>query len=243
MLAGERGPLFVGDWDAPVFLHFALPAAILQPHCAFPLDLWEGEAVVSLVAFTMRRFRFARGGRLGAWACWLLREQRFLNLRTYVEVSGEPGISFLAEWISDWFQTRIGPTLYGLPYHWGRHDFWHDPHSRWWSGQVESRGAGGGKFCYEVAAASQPWASATSGSRDEFLLERHTCFLAGRSRERFFRIWHPPWPQVEAAAQIGADDLLRKFAPWWGEARLIGANVSPGVHDVWMGRPQRLRQR
>ncbi len=230
--------MFFGDWDAPVFLHFALPAGALQPHCAFPLDLWEDEAVVSLVAFTMRRFRFARGGCLGAWACWPFREQEFLNLRTYVRVNGEPGISFLAEWNSDWLQTRLGPALYGLPYHWGRHEFRHAPDCPRWRGRVQSREAGGGEFGYQVTAATEGRAPAPPGSRDEFLLERHTCFLAGRGRERFFRIWHPPWPQAEASAWIEEDDLLQKFAPWWEETRLIGANVSPGVRDVWMGRPQ-----
>ena len=194
---------------------------------------------MSLVAFTMRRFRFARGGCLGAGACWPFREQKFLNLRTYVRVNGEPGISFLAEWISDWLQTQLGPVLYGLPYHWGRHDFRHGPDSTDWNGRVRSRATDGAEFRYEAVPVKSEWAPVTAGSRDEFLLERHTCFLAGQGRERFFRIWHPPWPQTAAAAQIHADGLLRKFAPWWGEARLIGANVSPGVRDVWMGRPQR----
>ena len=27
--------------------------------------------------------------------------------------------------------------------------------------------------------------------------------------------------------------------PWFADAKLIGANYSPGAHDVWMGRPHR----
>ena len=50
----------------------------------FPLDLHEGRAFVSLVAFTMRDLAPRRGGR---WTSWLLRPiatHEFLNVRTYV---------------------------------------------------------------------------------------------------------------------------------------------------------------
>lgn len=239
-LETEPAPLFLGDWIAPMFLHFAVPADVLQPHCAFPLDLWEGEAAVSLVAFTMSRFRFARGGRLGAWLCAPFREMQFLNLRAYVVVNGEPGITFLSEWVSNWLHVQVGPFTHGLPYRWGGHDFRHPQEAGCWSGRVFARGGGAGELRYTVHAQSDDRGPAAAGSFDEFLLERHTCYLHRGNRGQMFRIWHPSWPQAAATAKIEADSLLSGTAPWWDQARLVGANVSPGVREVWMGRPRRI---
>ncbi len=54
-------------------------------------------AWVSLVAFTMRRFRCAAFGRLGEKLLRWPSDQRLLNVRTYVKVREEPAICFLAE--------------------------------------------------------------------------------------------------------------------------------------------------
>jgi hypothetical protein len=43
---------------------------------------------VSVVAFAMRRLRFARGGKFSEWLCRPVATQRFLNLRTYVRPRG-----------------------------------------------------------------------------------------------------------------------------------------------------------
>lgn len=195
---------------------------------------------MSLVAFRMRRFRFARGGWLGEWLCWPIREQCLLNLRSYVCVAGEPGITFLSEWVSDPMQVPLGPLLYGLPYRWGRHSYQHEPSAGCWSGQVTSRPGEADELRYCVSVKDTGFAPSRAGSRDEFLLERHTCFLRGRGRGRRFRIWHEPWAQQAVKAEMGEDSLLRHFAPWWRETRFMGANISPGVRDVWMGRPRML---
>lgn len=238
LLQSEPGPLFLGDWAKPVFLHFAVPAAALQPHTPFPLDCWNGEAVVSLVAFSMCRMRFAGCERLSELLLWPFREQHFLNLRAYVTVNGEPGITFLTEWISNWTQAQLGPRLYTVPYRWGRHEFDHDPVRRKWEGRVAEHGDAG-EFRYRVKAPDVAYEPSTAGGFAEFVLERHTCFLSGHGRERLFRIWHPPWMQATAEAEVLEDSLLRRAASWWPAARLIGTHVSTGASDVWMGRPQK----
>lgn len=222
-----------------MFLHFAVPAPLLQAATPFPLETWHGEAVVTLVVFTMRRMRFARCERLSEVLLWPFREQLFLNLRTYVRVGDEPGITFLTEWISSWIQAQLGPRLYGLPYRWGRHEFAHDPVRVRWAGRVTDR-AGAGAFQYLVTGLVQNFAPANPGSFAEFALERHTCFLDGARRRRCFRIWHPPWPLAAADVEIRDDSLLRACAPWWSATRFLGGHVSPGVTDVWMGRPLAL---
>src|SRR5438094_123782 len=62
-LLSVRGePLLLSDWDRALFMHFEVDASALQAELPFTLDLREGKAYVSLVAFTMRRMR-PRSGR------------------------------------------------------------------------------------------------------------------------------------------------------------------------------------
>ena len=55
-----KRPLFLADWLDATFIHFALPPETLRPFVPFPLDVFDGEAFVSLVAFTQQRLRPAR---------------------------------------------------------------------------------------------------------------------------------------------------------------------------------------
>src|SRR3712207_4485367 len=81
-LMREGAPLFRGGWLRAVFIHFAVDPARLQPLIPYELDLFGGEAYVSLVAFTLD------GMRLGALPHWICRRLlravspcRFLNVR------------------------------------------------------------------------------------------------------------------------------------------------------------------
>ncbi|MBI3882547.1 MAG: DUF2071 domain-containing protein, partial [Verrucomicrobia bacterium] len=103
----------------------------------------------------------------------------------------------------------------------------------------ETKGAGSGfvpsvSFC---SNSSSPFVPCAAGSFDEWLMERYTAFTHHRGRSRFFRVWHEPWPQARAEARITRMDLLTERWPLFRDARLVGANFSPGVRGVWMGRP------
>lgn len=119
-------PLFLADWDDVAFVHYAVDPAALQPLVPFELDLFEGRAYVSLVAFTQRHLRPRTGGALAALAATPLASHPFLNVRTYVRHNGEPGIYFLCEWIPNRLAALVGPPLYGLPYRLGRLRYQYD---------------------------------------------------------------------------------------------------------------------
>src|SRR6266478_4990920 len=84
-------PLFRADWRDVLFVHYSIDADVLAPHLPFELDLFEGRAWLSLVAFTQARFRPAFGGRLGEWLMRPVATHGFLNLRTYVRGGGASG--------------------------------------------------------------------------------------------------------------------------------------------------------
>ncbi len=233
-LPGE--PLFLADWERVLFIHYEVNAAALQSEVPFEIDLWEGRALVSLVAFTMRRLRPRRGGRISAWPFKPIATHAFLNARTYVKHEGEPGIYFMTEWLPNRLSVLLGPLVYGLPYRFARINYRHAYEQGALEGRVEAPGRKG-RFAHQARLSSNmPFKSCQPDSLDEFLLERYTAFTSRGSARRFFRIWHPPWRQVPVTVSVGDDTLLTETWPWFMEARLMGANYSPGFRDVWMGR-------
>lgn len=218
-------------------IHFEVDAGDLQRDVPFELDLRDGCAFVSLVAFTMRGMRPRLGGRFAAWLMRPIATHEFLNVRTYVRHRDETGIHFMAEWLSNPLAVRLGPVTFGLPYHYGKISYLHD----WRGGELRGRvidAASGTELIYRAKLASPTrFKSCTADSLNEWLMERYAAFTCRRNTRRFFRVWHPPWPQCEADVELGAISLLTRYWPWFSDAQFTGANFSPGFRDVWMGRP------
>lgn len=237
MLRAPGEPLFYANWDHALMIHYEADPDVLQSCVPFELDLRDGRAFVSLVAFTLRRMRPRRGGRIGEWLLKPIATHEFLNVRTYVRANDEPGIFFLVEWLSNRLSVPLGPPVFGLPYRYGRIDYLHERPIQEISGRVEARG---GSFSYRGKTASIELAPCEPGSLTEFLMERYTAFTQpGHRRPKLFRVWHEPWPQTPLNIEVTASDLLAVTGEWWNTAEYIGANYSPGV-DVWMGLPHRL---
>jgi hypothetical protein len=240
MLGVKGEPLFYGDWLRAVFIHYEVDAEILRREIPFELDLHEGRAYLSLVAFTLRDMRPRIGGKLAALAFRPIATHEFLNVRTYVKHNGETGIYFLAEWLSNPLSVYLGPPLFGLPYRFGRLHYEHNHEEGEIRGLVTDKSASARLEYFSEINPATRFAPCDAGSLDEFLLERYTAFTAHGSRRRFFRIWHPPWPQAPISINVMDLSLLTETWPWFRQARVVGANFSPGIEKVWMGRPQRL---
>jgi uncharacterized protein YqjF (DUF2071 family) len=238
ILSHSGEPLFLADWMRVLMIHFEVDAEALQRTVPYQLDLRDGRAFVSLVAFTMEKMRPRHGGKLGAWLCRPIATHDFLNVRTYVRHGGEPGIHFLAEWLSSWLAVKLGPTTFGLPYRHGRINYEHNWSNRSIRGQVVDARTNA-RFAYraDFETGTPNFVPCENGSLDEWLMERYTAFNCVGGRQKFFRIWHPPWPQREAKVELQDLSLLRKNWPWFADARVVGANFSHGLEAVWMGRP------
>jgi hypothetical protein len=229
-------PLFLGSWSDVVFVHFEIDPAVFQPLIPFPLELRDGQAWVSLVAFTLRRMRIGFAEKATEWLMRPVSEHGFLNLRTYVRCGSESGIYFMAEWLSNALPVPLGRPFFGLPYHFAKNEYHHceDPIR----GQVTE---GSKQFRYHAAPQDdEPPAPCLEGSLDEFLLERYTAFTHWHDFNRMFRVWHNPWAVKPLDLAVDELTLLDKAGPWIHEARFAGAHWSPGADDVWMGHPQRL---
>ena len=240
LLAARGEPLLIADWHRVLMLHVEVEPAILQQIVPFPLDRWEGRTFVSLVAFTLRGLRPRFGGAPAAWLFKPIATHHFLNVRTYVVVKNEPGIHFLAEWLSNRLAVRLGPPTFALPYRQGRIAYHHDWTKGMLSGSVEDS-LSGRRLTYSAAvdgkAVFKPCARETL---DEWLMERYSAFNSASGLRRQFRVWHKPWEQCTAEAKLNCTSLLEDYWPWMAHAPLIGTHFSPGAESVWMGRPRRI---
>ncbi len=237
----EGRPLFHSVWDRALFMHFDVDCNVLQRDIPFELDLHHGRAVVSLVAFTMRGLRFPIGGRLGALLTAPGATHGLLNVRTYIRHHDEVGIYFMREWIPNRLSIFIGPRTYGLPYRYGKVAFQHDHEDGVLRGTVIP-GGNCGRLVYEAQVDPEAnYELCADGTLSQFLLERYTAFTKWRERARLFRVWREPWLQTQANLTILDDSALRVSGSWYGAARLIGANYSPGVKRVWIGRPHSVQ--
>lgn len=220
-------------------LHYEVPPEKLQPFVPFPLDLRDGKAYVSLVAFTMRGLRPKRGGRLAALAFKPIATHELLNVRTYVRHDGEPGIYFLAEWIPNLLSVSLGRPVFGLPYRWGQLRYLHEHENGVLFGDVRPRNRRAG-LRYR-AKVGDTFAPSEEGSLAEWLMERYTAFTEWCGWKRCFRVRHEPWPQCAVEAEVLDDSLIALAGDWARYARFAGANYSPGVREVKMSAPERAR--
>jgi len=233
-------PLFLGDWMRAAFIHYEVDPEILQNEVPFELDLFAGRAFVSLVAFSMERLRPSFGGRLTELLFRPISNHRFLNVRTYVRHQRETGIYFITEFLSNPLCVPLGPPTFGLPYRLGRPSYRHNYEEGTVEGDVASA-FGQNRLTYKASlSAKAGFHACEPGTLDAFLLERYQAFTQCGRKRRSFRIRHVPWPQQAIDVSVREDELLTLTGNWVDGAQLIGANFSPGVHDVRMGRPHRL---
>jgi uncharacterized protein YqjF (DUF2071 family) len=238
LLSVRGDPFLFADWERVLFLHFAIAPELLRPFITYPLelDLCEGQAYLSLVAVTMRRFRPVRPLPF-SWSLGLISCQQFLNVRTYVHHRGEPGALFLWGWLSKPLPLPL-PT-FDLPCAFAGVDYRHDFESGKLRGEVK---AGNCQFNYRAAIDPQcTFEPCNPGSLAEFAMERYSGFFYRGSRARIFRAWHPPWLQAHVDATINDEALLTKKFNWFKDAKLVGANFAPGFKQVSLGRVHSLK--
>ena len=238
-LATQQQPLFLCEWPRVLFVHYAVDAKFLQPHVPFALDLFDGRAIVSLVAFTMQQFRPQWGGRLTEWLFRPARTNSFFNVRTYVRHCGEPGAYFMTQWLSHPFCLFARLPILRLPWHRARMVYEHAHGSGRLTGRIIR--SNGHRLTYSATlTAGTPFVFSEPRSLAEFTMERYTAFALRGGDPVVFRIWHEPWLQCEVEATIQDDGLLAQSGDWVKHADFAGANYSSGCSEVWMGKVQRL---
>jgi uncharacterized protein len=232
-----KAPVFLSAaWHDLALLNYDVDPAVLAPRvpAGTVLDLWEGRALVSVVAF---RFRDTR---LKGWRIPFHRHFLELNLRFYVRrgADGPRGVVFVKEFVPlrlvAWFARRMYQENYlRLP-------MWHESVAAVKEPAARGRLSygihhGGRRQGLSVEIEGEP-ALAAEGSLESFLLEHYVGYTRRRDGSTLeyevehprWRVWrgHEPRLDLDVAALYG-----KEFAPFLARppASAVVAEGSPVV--------------
>lgn len=189
-------------WESLLFLHWRVPAAVIQPTlpAGLAVDTFEGNAYLGIVPFFMRNVRFVRTPAL-PWVADFLE----LNVRTYVHDSaGVPGVWFYSLDCNQPLAVHAARLLTGLNY-------LHADMSASIGGDFteyhcQRRGAAEARYSYRGAGADR---ECDPESLEFFLLERYYLYATrGRSLLRG-QVAHAPYryraAEVRTYSQLPAE--------------------------------------
>ncbi|MEM9160009.1 MAG: DUF2071 domain-containing protein [Verrucomicrobiota bacterium] len=223
-------PVFRVDWRRVVFLNFAFDADLLSGEVAYPLDLYEGRAMISLVAFETTDIWF---DALGKWTRGFVNpfgRHLFLNVRTYVDVRLSRGIYFMKEFVNRPIAIPLARAMYDLPYAFANVDYHCDRRGKRVFGKVGTEGA----FRFEGQWEGEA-SAADKGGLAEFLVERYEAFLGKDGCLRRFRIEHEPWEVFNFKLRLLDLGIVAEAFPWFEAAEFVGAYFAEGLAGVGIG--------
>ena len=193
------GPFLTARWESLVLLNYACPVAVLEPLVPHgtSLDLWRGEALVSLVGF-----RFVDTRLRGVPIPWH-RDFDEVNLRFYVRRIHEDGtfrraVVFVRELVPRVAIATLARWLYNEPY-------LRVPMSH--RVRIDTERGGDAEYSWRyrsapftIAAAVEGRASAlVPGSEAEFITEHYWGYTRQRDGSTLeYQVEHPPWRVWEA---------------------------------------------
>lgn len=223
-------PVLHQRWSRLLFLHSRVALDEIRPlvPATLDLDLFEGAAWVSVVAFTVSRMRPTLLPPIPG-----LSDAHQINVRTYVHRDGVPGLWFfsldannpLAVWAA-----RLG---YRLAYFHARMHVVED------SGTVafrcERTDVKAAKATFDAAwQLGDTLPTPRAGTLDAFLLERYVLYSGTNDHLLRTRIHHPPWPLRRptlrrlASTMLEAQGLSRQPDPL-----LTHAQATPFDVAIW----------
>jgi uncharacterized protein YqjF (DUF2071 family) len=213
------------SWLNLAFIHYRIAADVLRPRLPAGLTLQEfdGSAWLGLVPFRMAGVMRRPFPDLPGFSGF-----PELNLRTYVECAGKPGVWFFSLDADSWPIVWGGRTLYGLPYHRAAmhheiRDGWHCFASRRRAGAVEFRG--------RYRPVGEVFTT-TPGTFEHWATERYCLYAGGVGRPlQRVQVHHVPWPVQRAEVEIEISDILAAagLVPDLAPPR---CHFSRGVHVV-----------
>lgn len=215
------------EWRDLVMLNYTVDPALLAPHVppGIELDLFRGDACVSLVGFMFLRTRL-----LGCPIPWH-RDFEELNLRFYVRRRGRPdephvgpdgykrGVAFFKEIVPRAAVAMVARRLYGE-----RYEAWPMRHTKT-AATADAAGEVGYGVRYagrwhelRLAYRGEPTPLAP-GSEAEFIAEHYWGYVAGPGRPTTeYRVEHPPWrvwPAIDPRLDL---DVAAVYGPEFAAA-------------------------
>lgn len=190
-------------WHDLLFAHWPISASELRPLIPPELTLqrFDGNAWLGLVPFRMTgvmRRPLPDLPWISAFA--------EVNLRTYVELGGKPGVWFLSLDAANPLAVWAARRFFHLPYFLARMEVTrHNGEVRYRS--VRRSDPAGLTFEGRYSPSSALY-EAEAGDLDHWLTERYCLYAARRDGEIYrTEVHHRPWPLQEAQAEIRRNEL------------------------------------
>lgn len=188
------------QWSDLVYFHWPVDGARMRALLpdGVTLDLYRGQAYVSVVAFHLR---IAPPLAMPALAL----ECHEVNVRTYVRFRDQmPGVYFLSLDAESWTAVLGARTLLGLPY---RTAHFHRAHHGTTIAMAAARELGGGRFHAELQPGRMLGAS-RPGSLAHFVLERYALYVDRPLSLFRMQIRHRPIAAQQAHVLALSEDLV-----------------------------------
>lgn len=210
-------PFLTARWESLLLLNYACPAELLAPLVprGTELDLWRGEAIVSVVGFLFRDTRL-----LGVPVPFH-RHFEEVNLRFYVTrvEGGETtrAVTFVREIVPRRAIATVARVVYNEPYLSApmSHAVDLDPET---GGTVEYRWRYGGERFALTASASGPAALAEPDSEAAFITEHYVGYTRQRDGGTLaYRVDHPSWRLWTPDSAAFQGDATALYGPAFAE--------------------------
>jgi uncharacterized protein len=196
-------------WYDLLFAHWAVAPEVLQPLVPPPLqlDVQDGRAWVGLTPFRIGGLR-SRGAPPLPWL------SRFpeLNVRTYVDFGGRPGIYFFSLDAARAAAVVAARRGYRLPYFHAKMTIAHQSSTvSYESTRIDSTGPPA-EFRAHYRPSGPPLAI-DDGSIERWLSERYCLYIVDeRGQAMRGEIHHSPWPLQPAEATFEANTMAAPLA-------------------------------
>lgn len=191
-------------WRELLFAHWVVDASAVRGliPAGLQLDLFEGRCYLGAVPFLMENVTPRCVPPLPG-----LHAFAELNLRTYVEAGGKPGVWFFSLDAGQRLAVRAARRFFHLPYFDARFEIQVTDQRVEYSSVRTHRGSAGAKFSATYGPLGPVYQSA-AGTLDAWLTERY-CLYAADDAGGIYRgeIDHQPWPLQRAEADIHINTL------------------------------------
>lgn len=204
-------------WLDLAFIHYRIDAATLAPllPAGLRIDEFGGSAWIGLVPFLMSNVAPRPLPNLPGFSTF-----PEINVRTYVEAGGKPGVWFFSLDADSWPAVFGGRQLFNLPYFSARMQ---QTRRDGWFHYSSDRRKSAGIFHGRYRPTGEVFRS-QAGTFEYWATERY-CLYAHSPRRGLSRlnVHHAPWPLQDAEAEIDDNTLF-------AAAGLTSADTAPVCH-------------
>jgi uncharacterized protein YqjF (DUF2071 family) len=204
-----HGPwIMAQNWHDLLFAHWPVSADVMRkllPKALEP-DLYEGQAWIGIVSFTMSGVRLRRTPALPWFSSF-----PELNVRTYVTADGKLGVWFFSLDAGNRLAVEAARLSFHLPYFHARMNSQIGFDGITYSSRREDR-RGRDERLEAMYSAHGAWFHAKPGTLEHFLTERY-CLYAQKPDGELLRtdIHHAPWKLQQACATFTVNTMTQNL--------------------------------